>query len=278
VGNCRSEDSGQINVRRREAEPGDRAEQLGFRERYQGLRDPGSNRQRPATGRRRRQRDFVAPADTCARTPGGREVFHRRAGISPAEQSDEQARRVDAIRKRQRSRRDPEDYQCRPRVVLTGQSAEIAQSARGDRLAQHAQLADQIDPQPVRLRRILFRHTKQERLTAVGEGSMLDRGVVIVQFKGQRKDSVGYVGSQHPIPDGHVWHHVRWVFASLSSSRHTFGPPGVVRGISPRAALACQSLLSRVSCMYRFVPRTPRSSILPKIRRNSSVKMSAKAK
>ncbi len=44
VGDCRREDSGQVNVGRREAESSDRAQQPGVRERHQGLGDPGSDR------------------------------------------------------------------------------------------------------------------------------------------------------------------------------------------------------------------------------------------
>src|SRR5260370_12675253 len=131
-------------------------------------------------------------------------------------------------------------------------------------------------PQPVCLGRVVFGHAKQERLTAVSEGGVLGRGSAVVQLEGQGKNLFRHPGSQHRTADRDVRHQVPWVFASSSSSRQTFGPPAAVCGISPCAALACQSLLIRSSCIYRLDPRTPPSSILPTIRRNNNVQAMAR--
>src|SRR5579875_2469974 len=117
----------------------------------------------------------------------------------------------------------------------------------------------------------------------VGEGGVLGTCGRLVGLDSQAEDSGWYLGPQPVLADAELRRscvtgrgsHVPVAPAS-SSSRQTFGPPGVVCGISPRSALACHSLCSRVSSMYRLEPPDPRRMPLPKYRRNSPVKTSAK--
>jgi hypothetical protein len=140
VGNRRGEDRGHVDVGRRVAEPGDRAEQAGFRERHQGLGYPRRNRERPVG--RRRQRRFLAAADADAYTARGGELLHGCPGVLGAKHGGQKARRVDAGRERERCRRYPKQDQDRAPVLITGHRPEVAEPAGGGSIAHRVKLAD----------------------------------------------------------------------------------------------------------------------------------------
>jgi hypothetical protein len=204
VGDGRGEDSGHIDVSGRGAEPRDGAEQPGFRERHERLGYTRGNRARLVG--RCRQRRFLAAADPDAHAVRGGELLHRGSGILPAEHGSQQARRVDAVRQRDRCGRDPQQDQDRATLLVSSQCPEIAESAGGDRPAQSVQLADQFCPQPFRLFGIAANRTQQQRPAAVGEGRVLGRRGCIVRLDRQREDSLRYRGTQHPVAGRDVRH------------------------------------------------------------------------
>jgi len=195
AGNSRGEDRGHVNVGRRVAEPRDRAEQAGFRERNQSLGYPGGNRGRLAG--RRGERRFLGAADADAGTARGGELLHRSPGVLGALHGGQQARRVDAGGERERCRRYCQQDHDRVPVLIPGQCPEVAEPVGGGTIAHRVQLADQFSSQPCCLFRIAADRVQQQRPATVGEGGMLGRGGCVVRLDRQREDPVRHLGAQH---------------------------------------------------------------------------------
>ena len=206
VSDRRGEDRSHVDVGRIEAEGSHRTEQLGFRERHEGLGYARVNDERSHGRSRRRHSGFLAAANADPHTVRRGELLHRCPGILLPEHGGQQARRVDAVREHLRCRRDRQQDKHRAPVLLTGKRAKVTESAGCDSPAQRVQLADQLGSQPNCLFSIAAHGPQQQRLTTVGEGRVLSSCRHIVCFDRQGKGPVRYLRTQQPVTSGDIRH------------------------------------------------------------------------
>jgi hypothetical protein len=204
VGNGRGENRRHVNVGRRVAKPGDRAQQAGFREWNQRLGYPGGKRYR-LVGRCRKRR-FLAAANADAHAARGVELLDRCSGILTAQHGGEQARGINTGGEGERCRRYPQQDHDRVAALVSSQRSEVAESSGGGATTHRVQLADQFCPQPCCFFRVAAHGVQQQRLTSVGKGGVLGRRSYIVRLDRQRKDPLGYLGAKHAAPRTEIRH------------------------------------------------------------------------